>query len=184
MAKVGFRRELLGFNREDVIDFIKKMQKSNSEKETEFADSIDKLNQRNAELIDELKRIPELEAEISLNEATIAKLSKETAELRAKQLEVKKIGEEIAKMYLVAKSNADAINQSTKESSELAFYEIQRTLRALEDMQNKLFSIKADVTEASQKYSRDLDNITQAFENAKDTIDSISAKVSEVTDKH
>ncbi len=181
MAKVGFRRELLGFNREDVIEYIKQIQKNNSDKEAEFVNTIDKLNQRNAELIDELKRIPELETQLALSEATIEKLSAETAELRAKQNEVEKISEDIAKMYLVAKSNAEAINQSTKESSELAFYEINRTMRALEDMQSRLFNIKAEISEASQKYTNDLDNVSESFEAAKKTISDISNQVNEVT---
>ena len=181
MAKVGFRRELLGFNREDVIEYIKKIQKVTSDKETELVDTIDKLNLRNAELIDELKRIPQLEANLKLNEATIEKLSSEAAELRGKQAEVERISQDIAKMYLVAKSNAEAINQSTKESSELAFYEINRSMAALEEMQSKLLGIKSEISEASEKYTKDLENISETFEAAKQTIENIEKKVNEVT---
>ncbi len=184
MAKVGFRRELLGFNREDVIEYIKKIQKSNSEKETELVNNIDELNRRNAELIDELKRIPELEANLKLSEATIEKLSGEAAALRAKQEEVEKISQDIAKMYLVAKSNAEAVNQSTKECCDLAFYEINRTLLALEDMQSKLDTIKGEIFDASQKYTSDLEYISESFDAAKKTISDISDKVNEVTSKH
>ncbi len=183
MAKVGFRRELLGFNREDVIEYIKKMQKSNSEKETQLVNNIDELNRRNAELIDELKQIPQLEASLRLSEATVERLSGEAAALRAKQDEVEKIGQDIAKMYLVAKSNAEAINKSTKESSELAFYEINRTMLALEDMQEKLKDIKLEISEASQKYNSDLEYIFESFDAAKKTITNISEKVNEVTSK-
>lgn len=181
MAKVGFRRELLGFNREDVIEYIKKMQKVSSSKETELVDTIDKLNLRNAELIDELKRIPELEASLKLSEATVQKLSLEAAELRNKQAEVEKISQDIAKMYLVAKSNAEAIQQSTKESSELAFYEINRTMSVLEEMQSKLFGIKSEISEASERYTKDLESITESFDSAKRTIENITEKVNEVT---
>ena len=181
VAKVGFRRELLGFNREDVIEYIKKMQKVSSSKETELVDTIDKLNLRNAELIDELKRIPELEASLKLSEATVQKLSLEAAELRNKQAEVEKISQDIAKMYLVAKSNAEAIQQSTKESSELAFYEINRTMSVLEEMQSKLFGIKSEISEASERYTKDLESITESFDSAKRTIENITEKVNEVT---
>lgn len=184
MAKVGFRRELLGFNREDVIEYIKKMQKSNSEKETELVNSIDELNRRNAELIDELKRIPELEASLKLSQATIEKLSEEANILRSKQEEVEKISEDIAKMYLVAKSNAEAINKSTKESSELAFFEINRTMLALEAMQAKLGDIKNDITTASKKYDEDLEYIFESFDAAKKTITDISQQVDEITSKN
>ena len=111
------------------------MQKNHSEKEVELINNIDELNRRNADLIDELKQIPQLEASLKLSEATVERLSGETAALRAKQEEVEKIGQDIAKMYLVAKTNAEAVNKSTKDSSELAFYEINRTMLALEDMQ-------------------------------------------------
>lgn len=181
VAKVGFRRELLGFNREDVIEYIKKMQKVSSSKETELVDTIDKLNLRNAELIDELKRIPELEASLKLSEATVQKLSLEAAELRNKQAEVEKISQDIAKMYLVAKTNAEAIQQSTKESSELAFYEINRTMSVLEEMQSKLFGIKSEISEASERYTKDLESITESFDSAKRTIENITEKVNEVT---
>ncbi len=183
MAKVGFRRELLGFNREDVIEYIKKMQKDNSEKETELISSIDNLNRRNAELIDELKIIPQLEASLKISEATIEKLSNETAALRAKQAEVENISRDIAKMYLVAKSNAEVIKQSTKDSSDLAFYEINRTMLTLEEMQAKLKDIKSEIYEASQKYSNDLEYVFKSFSAAKETINNISEKVSEVISK-
>lgn len=181
VAKVGFRRELLGFNREDVIEYIKKMQKVSSDKEAELVDTIDKLNLRNAELIDELKRIPELEASLKLSEATVQKLSLEAAELREKQAEVEKISQDIAKMYLVAKTNAEAVQQSTKESSELAFYEINHTMSVLEEMQSKLFGIKSEITEASERYTKDLESITESFDSAKRTIENITEKVNEVT---
>ena len=51
MSKVGFRREILGFNREDVIEYIKKTQSETSLREKELVDTLDKLNKRNAELI-------------------------------------------------------------------------------------------------------------------------------------
>ena len=181
MAKVGFRRELLGFNREDVIEYIKKIQKVSSHKETELVDTIDKLNIRNAELIDELKRIPELEANLKISEATVQKLSLEAAEFREKQAEVERISQDIAKMYLVAKTNAEAIQKSTKESSELAFYEINQTLSVLEEMQSKLCGIKLEINEASERYAKDLETITESFDSAKRTIENITEKVNEVT---
>ena len=57
MSKVGFRREILGFNREDVIEYIKKTQSETSLREKELVETLDKLNKRNAELIDEIKKI-------------------------------------------------------------------------------------------------------------------------------
>ena len=180
MAKVGFRRELLGFNREDVIEYIKKIQKENSEKERELINNIDNINRRNAKLIDELKRIPELEANLKISAETIEKLSAETASLREKQEEVQNISKDIAKMYIVAKSNAEIVNKSTKDSSDLAFYEINRTLLALEEMQQKLGSIKSNIDNASKKYSDDLDYIFKSFDAARETINNISEKVNKV----
>ena len=84
-------------------------------------------------------------------------------------------------MYLVAKSNAEAIQQSTKESSELAFYEINRTMSVLEEMQSKLFGIKSEISEASERYTKDLESITESFDSAKRTIENITEKVNEVT---
>lgn len=177
MSKVGFRRELLGFNREDVIEYIRKVQKDNSEREQEMIESLEKLNARNAELIDELKKIPALEAELEISTATIEKLAKQVSDFEAIREETENVSQDIAKMYLVAKSNADAINTSTKESSDRVFYEIKNTLATLKNVQEKLISTKEQVASTSQKYSEEIDSLMSSFENAEETINSISTEV-------
>lgn len=182
MSKIGFRREILGFNREDVVEYIRKTQKETSNREKELVSSLDKLNKRNAELIDELNIIPELEAKLKISEATVEKLAAESYNLEQKKLEAEKLSQDIAKMYLVAKANAESIKKSSKQSYELAFYEIKQTLDSLENMHSQLNDIKTQVNEASNKYQRDLENIFISFENAKNAIDNISNQVTEINE--
>lgn len=182
MSKVGFRRELLGFNREDVIDYIRKTQKESSSREKELVSSLDKVNKRNAELIDELNKIPELEAKLKISEATVEKLASESYNLEQKKLEAERLSQDIAKMYLVAKANAENIKKSTQQSSDLAFYEVKQTLDALEKMHEKLGDIKVQVNEASARYQKDLDDIFVSFANARATIDDISNQVNEINE--
>ena len=182
MSKVGFRRELLGFNREDVIDYIRKTQKESSSREKELVSSLDKVNKRNAELIDELNKIPELEAKLKISESTVEKLASESYNLEQKKLEAERLSQDIAKMYLVAKANAENIKKSTQQSSDLAFYEVKQTLDALEKMHEKLGDIKVQVNEASARYQKDLDDIFVAFANARATIDDISNQVNEINE--
>ena len=182
MAKVGFRREVLGFNRQDVIDYIRKAQQDSSLREKELIDTLDKLNRRNSQLIDELKKIPELEAKLKISEATVDKLASEAEALEEKKAEAEAVSRDIAKMYLVAKSNAEAVKKSTKESSELAFYEVNETISSIEKIHNELDEIKQRVTEASENYCKDLEMLTASLSNAKTTINSVSKKASEVTE--
>jgi len=183
MSKVGFRREVLGFNRNDVIEYIRKTQQETSKREKDLVETLDKLNIRNAELIDELKKIPELEAKLKISEATIKKMAEEAIGLEEKKAELDSISNDIAKMYLVSKSNAESIRISSRESSELAFYEIKQTLEAIERIQEKLNSLKAQVTGAANAYSREIDILTSSLSGAKEKIDTISQKADEITQK-
>ncbi len=179
MSKVGFRRELLGFNREDVIEYIKKVQMDNGQKEQELIASLEKLNTRNAELIDELKQIPILKAELEINKAAIEKLAKQVSEFEAIRTETENVSQDIAKMYLVAKSNAEAINTSTKESSELAFYEIKNTLNTIKSVLDKLETAKENVLTTSEKYSKEIETLVSSFKSSEETISSISNEIDE-----
>lgn len=179
MSKVGFRRELLGFNREDVIEYIRKVQKDNGAREQELISSLEKLNTRNAELIDELKKIPALQAELEISEATIEKLAKQISDFEQLRAETENVSQDIAKMYLVAKSNAEAINNSTKESSERAFYEIKNTLNTIKDVQQKLQNTKENVMLTSKKYSEEIDELVASFKTTQETIDNISNEIDE-----
>ena len=179
MSKVGFRRELLGFNREDVIEYIRKIQKDSGSKEQELISSLETLNARNAELIDELKKIPILEAELEINKATIEKLAKQVSEFEAIREETENVSQDIAKMYLVAKSNAEAINTSTKESSERAFYEIQNTLNTIKSVLDKLETAKANVISTSEKYTNEIEALVSSFKTSEETINNISAEIDE-----
>lgn len=183
MSKIGFRRELLGFNREDVIEYIKKSQKEFNVREETLVSSIDKLNIRNAQLIDELTVIPELEAKLKLSEATVIKLQEELDNLENKKAELDRLSQDIGKMYLVAKSNADSINRSTKESSERTFYEINKSLNALENMHTKLTNIKESITSASTNYANELSSIFESFEDAKISIKEIFEQIEKVDEK-
>lgn len=179
MSKVGFRRELLGFNREDVIEYIRKLQKDSGNKEQELIASFEKVNARNAELIDELKKIPLLEAELEINKATVEKLAKQVSDFEAIRTETENVSQDIAKMYLVAKSNADAINNSTKESSERAFYEIQNTLNTIKLVLEKLETAKANVISTSEKYTNEIESLVASFKTSEETINNISTEIDE-----
>ncbi len=181
MAKVGFRREVLGFNRQDVIDYIRKTQQESSLRENELIETLDKLNRRNSQLIDELKKIPELEAKLKISEATVQKLADEAEELEIQKAEAEAMSKDIAKMYLVAKSNAEAIRTSTKESSDLAFYEVNQTIASIEKVHEELNALKQKINDASRKYESDLDVLTASLSNAKETISSTSKKVEEIS---
>ena len=183
MSKVGFRREILGFNREDVIEYIKKTQSETSSREKELVYTLDKLNKRNAELIDEIKKIPELEAKLRISEAAVEKLAQESYDLEQKKAEAERISQDIAKMYIVSKSNAENIKNASKESSDLAFYEIKQTIAAIEKMHNRLNELKVKVEETSKNYSADLDNLTASLNHAKSTIDSVADEVANITNK-
>ena len=111
------------------------------------------------------------------------KLAQESYDLEQKKAEAERISQDIAKMYIVSKSNAENIKNASKESSDLAFYEIKQTIAAIEKMHNRLNELKVKVEETSKNYSADLDNLTASLNHAKSTIDSVADEVANITNK-
>ncbi len=176
MSKIGFRRELLGFNRDDVIEYIKKSQCENEQREKELIASLDKLNARNAKLLEKLEELPVLEAKLKLSEETVEKLTAEAAFVDEKKREAENIATDIAKTYLVAKTNAEAACKAAHETSLRAEYEVGRTLEAIKKIHERINSVKAEIATASDDYTAELENAISSFENAKSEIENAKSK--------
>ncbi len=101
MSKIGFRREILGFNRDDVVEYIKKSQKETEQREQELVAAVDKLNKRNAKLLEKLEELPKLEAKLKLSEETIERLSEEAATIESQKRETEQVAADIAKKLIL-----------------------------------------------------------------------------------
>ena len=170
MSKVGFRREMLGFNRQDVIDYIRSAQSESVKRENELVETVDKLNARNAELIDELREIPKLKAQLELSEATVRKLSEQVEALNEKRLELQSMSQDIAKMYLVARSNADALRESAKQTRDRTAYETQSAMRSFEEMHDRLLKIDTAVGAAAEQFTEEMNRIFSSIEATKKAV--------------
>lgn len=170
MSKIGFRREVLGFNREDVIEYIRSAQTESTKRENELVTTVDKLNARNAELIDELREIPKLRAQLELSEATVRKLSEQVETLNEKRRELQSMSKDIAKMYLVARSNADALRESAKQTRERTAYETETAMHSLEQMHEQLLKIDSAVGAAAEQFTVKMKQIFNSFEATKKAV--------------
>ncbi len=171
MSKIGFRREILGFNRDDVVEYIKKSQKETEQREQELVAAVDKLNKRNAKLLEKLEELPKLEAKLKLSEETIERLSEEAATIESQKRETEQVAADIAKTYLVAKANADAAEKTAREKTARADYEVAKTMESIAKIHNRLKEIKEEIASATEDYSNELNSALSSFEDAKQAIE-------------
>lgn len=167
----------MGFNREEVIDYIKKVQKDYNEREKSLLQSLEKLNKRNAELIDLTEKIPQLEMQLKMSEATAEKLATQIADFAKERETVKQTSDSIAKMYLVAKSNAASVEKATSQSSQRVMYELGNTMTMLGEVHKELETLKNSLYTASDDYAKKLSDVMSRFAETGRELENISAQL-------
>lgn len=157
---VGFRKSLFGFNSDDVMQYIEKTHKTFSKKEAEFNEKIDELNSTLTAANEAIENIKAEKAELEIK----------LKEFTDKQDEIERLSQNIGKLYLVAQANAKSVMENAEQNSELAKIEVQRNISAVNEAQNSLNELKAEIILASDNFSKELDRLVAEFNKTKTDI--------------
>ena len=157
---IGFRKSFLGFNCDDVINYVQDSHKKYADTERKLNGKIDDLNGE----IDTLNtKIAEITKERNL-------ISAKLKEYEDKCEEIERLSQNIGKLYLVANSNAKAIMKNSAENCAAANNEIENNLLAVSNAQNSLNAVKAELNELNQNFASRIDELTQELNDARNQI--------------
>ena len=149
MANKGFRRSLMGFNREDVLNYIAAEDKKNTAA----------IKSLNGEIKDLLSRNQLLEKDIdNLNDLL--------KKYKDKEEEINRLAESIGALYIIAKNNAELILENASKGKEEAKAEIAKNLEILNDAQENYIDIKNEIINITNSFNNDLQT---ALESIKET---------------
>lgn len=157
---VGFRKSLFGFNCDDVVAYVEKTHKSFTEKEIVLNEKIDDLSEENSSL----------KTQITEYADKTAQLEAQIKEFTDKYDEIERLSQNIGKLYLVAKSNADAIMREAQSSAETARDEVEKNIRSLDNAHGALCGFKEDVLSNSAEFAKKIDDLIGSLNTAKQKI--------------
>lgn len=150
----GFRSSLLGFNKDDVMNYIKASKEANNQTVNSLKEQIDTAN----------KKIEELNA---LN----ARLENKIAEFTAKQDEIEKLSQSIAKMHIIASANAKTIMEKSAENIEISKAQVDSNIKCADEASAALAEIRAKLTECCGEFCDKVDTLTFSLDEVKSSID-------------
>ena len=154
---VGFRKSLFGYNQDDVIEYVKKLHASFSEKEAIFKAQIAELDGKINALIENETKLENEKAELN------SKLS----EYESKKAEMERLGENIGKLYLVAQTNAKTIMTNAEENSKIADEEIGKNVSAIEETHIALDNLRKSILETSENFNKEVTALMESLEATK-----------------
>lgn len=163
---VGFRKSLFGYNADDVINYVKKLHNSFSEKEAIFKSQIDNLNVKIADLS---RKEEELEKEKN-------ELNLKLDEYNAKKVEMERLSEKIGKLYLVAQTNAKNIMSNAEQNSKITDEEIRRNISAIDETHMALENLKNSIRETSENFNNEVNALINSLKSAKAKINNDADK--------
>ena len=170
----GFRKSLFGFNCDDVLSYIEKTNKAHTEKEIVLKEQIEDLSNENSSFKEQISEL--------LTEK--ADLEGKLKEFTDKYDEIERLSQNIGKLYLVAKSNAQTVMKEAEASAELAHKEVLKNIASIQNAQEALGSIKEDIVNTSAGFAKDIDLLTKSLHDARDIIDSHNETVAKSEEEY
>ena len=167
---VGFRKSIFGFNQEDVIEYIRKLHDSFAEKEKA-------LNGKAEQLKDEIRNLQNENRELELQKSRI---EEQLGEYRLKSQEMQRLSENIGKLYLVARTNAESIMNNAKKDSEIAREEIDRNLSAIDQAHTAMDELRRSVMATAENFTKEIEDLSKSLTHTKEQL-SESAKSDEIS---
>ncbi len=154
---LGFKKSLLGYNCEEVSSYIHKTAQENKE-------LVASLNNK----IKESNKLIEVKDEQCQNLSNqITELNDQLDFYKAKYEEVKKLSENIGKLYLVAQTNAKAIISAANDASTLAQNEMQNNISLIEQTDTSLLQLKSDLLNISNNFVSEVDKLQEKLNAVK-----------------
>ncbi|MBR6902458.1 MAG: hypothetical protein IKN39_01040 [Clostridia bacterium] len=164
---LGFRKSLFGFNCDDVVAYIEKTHKNYTEKEIVLNEQIEDLKSESNSIKEQLLEVTKEKAEIE------ARLK----EFTDKYEEMERLSKNIGKLYLVAKSNAEAIMKEANECADISRKEVQKNISSIDGAHSKLSSVKESIVNTSAQFARDIDTLTKSLDDARNTIENHNLEI-------
>lgn len=150
----GFRKSLFGFNTDDVLAYIAATDKAAKTKISQLENEISGLKKS----IDALT-----------NENAV--LSDKVSEYESKKEYIRIMSENIARIYLTAKTTSKLMIDNANESRQLIEDANKEHLAVIDDTQDAMTQIKDKISEASERYCKEIEQLYLSLENAKCQID-------------
>lgn len=155
---LGFRKSLLGYNCEEVSEYIHKTAQENKE-------LVSSLNNK----IKECNKLVEVKDEQCFNlNNQITELNEQLDFYKAKYEEVKKLSDNIGKLYLVAQTNAKAIISAANNASSSAQSEMQSNISLIEQTDTSLLQLKNDLVNMSNSFVSEVDRLQEKLNAIKE----------------
>lgn len=151
----GFRKSLFGFNTDDVLAYIAATDKIAKEK-------IDALTKQ----VEELKSANE-----KLTSAN-AELLEKANEYDAKKEQIRLMSDNIARIYVTAKTTSKILIDNANESRMLIEEANHQRLEALDDTQLSMEEVKTKLNAAADTYAKEISTLCENLESIKSRIDS------------
>ena len=165
---IGFRKSLFGFNCDDVVSYVERTHKAFTEKEIVLREQIEDIRSENDSLKEQISAIASEKAEIE------AQLKQFTD----KYDEIERLSKNIGKLYLVAKSNAQAIMKEAAESADTAKKEVEKNITSLDDAHRSLSGVKDNIVNTSAEFAKKIDSLAASLDTARDKIEKCETAVS------
>lgn len=144
---VGFKKSLFGFNCNDVIDYIERLQKK-------FKNKTEELSAKADELANELNLSKENYEKLMEEKNAI---SEKLDSFSQKAEEIERLSENIGKLYLVSQANAQAIMSSAQESSSLTNLEVEKNLSVIDEAHVSLNELRRNIQKTSDDFIKEVD---------------------------
>lgn len=164
---VIFRNSLIGFNKDDVLNYIHK-------KDAELNALSNKLNETISNLNKEIKTLKE---EMSTLEASYNSTVKENLDLKVKlnefeekSAEIENLSNKIGKLYLVSQSSAKSIVDKANENSQIINNQMESSLKNIETAKETVNELTNKILSASETFVAELNEFNSSFTNAKDMV--------------
>lgn len=171
---IGFRKSLFGFNCDDVVSYVEKTHKSFTDKEIVLREQIDDITSENVSLKEQIAAITSEKAEIEA----------QLKEFTDKYDEIDRLSKNIGKLYLVAKSNAQAIMKEATEGADTARKEVEKNLSSLDNAHRSLSGVKEDIVNTSADFAKKIDELTASLNAARDKIENCETAVSKSEEEY
>ena len=157
---IAFKKSLFGFNCDDVLSYIEKTHKALKKKKAVLDEQIDSLKGENNSLRELLASVTKEKAEIE----------SQLKEYTDKYDEIERLSKNIGKLYLVAKSNAQAIMKAASESADIARNEVEKNISLLDNTHRSLSGVKENIVNTSAEFANKMDDLTASLDEAREKI--------------
>ncbi len=153
----GFRKSFLGFNCDDVVNYIQSAQAKFSKREADLSAQIEETKKQLEATEEQLKAIA------AEKEAVLAELQG----FKSRCDEIEQLSLSIGKLYLVSQNSAKNIVNNSVESSRQANEEIFKNIDSIENAHSALADIKENIRRTADSFISDVDNLCSSLEQTK-----------------